>query len=740
MKQLIILIAIACCTTAAAQNDSIPKDSIQWQKQLDEVTVVHQKKLVKMETDKMTYKVSQDEDSKTATVLDMLRKVPMVTVDGQDNISVNGSSSFQIYVDGKPNPMISANASVVLKSMPATAVKDIEVVTNPGAKYDAEGAGGILNLIMNKQSGVSLDGYNGTIRAMASTTNTGLGAFLSGQKGKLSYSANANYSQMKPGTTKMETTRTADDGSTMLSNITSKTKIPFVMGSFSLGYELDPMSSVNASASVTSFQMKNNGYSLMNMAGGTYGSGFSYGYDMDMKSRRTSFSGSLDYQRFLNEERTSQVSITYLLSLSPTKTEQSNEPESNLQSAIDLTKQMDNEENTTQHILQADYTTPIGENQKLNAGLKLTSHHATTESTTNNIANMDYSHTNNILAGYAEYERTMGKFTAKGGLRYEQTWQDVEYKLGNGADFSKTYGNLVPSASLSYQASMTSNIGLTYNMRITRPGITYLNPYKDSSTPTALTYGNPDLTTETSNNIGLVYNFYTPKLMVSAKLNQNFHNDGIQQYSFFQNGVLHTTYGNIVESSETGLNVFANWLLHKNTRIFLNGGIAYNHMKSDELNASNHGWEGNAMVGLQQTLPLDLKLSTYLITSTKTYTLQGWTSSFNLLTASLTKSFFNDKLSVGVMATTGLTKGGKLSLETYSRGADFTNHSKISVPIQNVGINISYNFGNSKRQAKMHVSKVESDFIEQQSQGEMINSVGGGGQGQGQGQQQQMPY
>ena len=583
MKQLIILIAIACCTTAAAQNDSIPKDSIQWQKQLDEVTVVHQKKLVKMETDKMTYKVSQDEDSKTATVLDMLRKVPMVTVDGQDNISVNGSSSFQIYVDGKPNPMISANASVVLKSMPATAVKDIEVVTNPGAKYDAEGAGGILNLIMNKQSGVSLDGYNGTIRAMASTTNTGLGAFLSGQKGKLSYSANANYSQMKPGTTKMETTRTADDGSTMLSNITSKTKIPFVMGSFSLGYELDPMSSVNASASVTSFQMKNNGYSLMNMAGGTYGSGFSYGYDMDMKSRRTSFSGSLDYQRFLNEERTSQVSITYLLSLSPTKTEQSNEPESNLQSAIDLT-------------------------------------------------------------------------------------------------------------------------------------------------------------TETSNNIGLVYNFYTPKLMVSAKLNQNFHNDGIQQYSFFQNGVLHTTYGNIVESSETGLNVFANWLLHKNTRIFLNGGIAYNHMKSDELNASNHGWEGNAMVGLQQTLPLDLKLSTYLITSTKTYTLQGWTSSFNLLTASLTKSFFNDKLSVGVMATTGLTKGGKLSLETYSRGADFTNHSKISVPIQNVGINISYNFGNSKRQAKMHVSKVESDFIEQQSQGEMINSVGGGGQGQGQGQQQQMPY
>ena len=129
MRTLITIIAIACSIQLQAQNDSIANDSVTWEKQLDGVTVVHQKKLVKMETDKMTYKVSQDEDAKTATVLDMLRKVPMVTVDGQDNISVNGSSAFQVYVDGKPNPMMTANASVIFKAMPATAVKDIEVVT-----------------------------------------------------------------------------------------------------------------------------------------------------------------------------------------------------------------------------------------------------------------------------------------------------------------------------------------------------------------------------------------------------------------------------------------------------------------------------------------------------------------------------------------------------------------------------------------------------------------------------------
>ena len=135
-----------------AQTDSLGVDSVTWSKELDGVTVVHQKRLVKMEVDKMTYNVSEDEDSKSKTVLDMLRKVPMVTVDGEDNITVNGSSSFKILVDGMPNVLFSQNPSMVFKSMPATAVKSIEVITNPGAKYDAEGTGGILNIVMNKIS------------------------------------------------------------------------------------------------------------------------------------------------------------------------------------------------------------------------------------------------------------------------------------------------------------------------------------------------------------------------------------------------------------------------------------------------------------------------------------------------------------------------------------------------------------------------------------------------------------
>ena len=134
-------------------------------------SVTAQKILVKMDVDKITYKVADDVDSKTSTVLEMLRKVPMVSVDGQDNITVNGSSSFLVYVDGKPNPMISANPSQILKLMPASAVKDIEVITNPGARYDAEGVGGVLNLITgvsSEESRALFDGQYGNVTLQGS--------------------------------------------------------------------------------------------------------------------------------------------------------------------------------------------------------------------------------------------------------------------------------------------------------------------------------------------------------------------------------------------------------------------------------------------------------------------------------------------------------------------------------------------------------------------------------------------
>ena len=710
---------------------------------LQGVEIVAQKPLVKMEVDKMSYNVAEDDDAKASTVLDMLRKVPMVTVDGQDNITVNGSSSFKVYVDGKPNVMFSSNPSMIFKSMPATMVKSIEVVTNPGAKYDAEGAAGVLNIVLNKQAmggagAANMNSYNGTLRAAVATNGYGGGAFLSGQQGKLSYSANAIAQEMTPGTPKV-TSEMEQALFKQTSSSRTETHIPVVMGTLSLGYDIDSISTMSLTAQLTSMNMKNTGHTETSLTSyltpltSASSAVFFYGNDIDMKNRQTEFSGSLDYQRFFNRERTSWIALAYQLSYSPIHNEQRTDFAAVSGLPIDITDRFsDNHEKTLEHTFQTDYTTPLSATNTLNLGAKFILRRATSDASYyladiyNQAMSMDYEHKNRIGAAYAEYEGKWGSFGAKAGLRYEHTWQDVEYKLGNGQDFSTNYGNLVPSASLSYSLAPTSNLGLTYNMRISRPGITYLNPYVDRSNPTALTYGNSDLEVEKTHNVALVFNQYSAKLMLNLNLSHNFTDNAIEQYSFDDGTYLNTTYGNIAKRHQTALNGYVNWLMHKNTRLFVNGGVSYVDLRSDILGNKNSGWQANAMAGVQQTLPWNMTLGTYLISQSKTYTLQGWSSGMNLLIGMLSKTFFNDKLTLSLQGLTGLSDGGCLKMETMSRGKDFVNHQDISVPIYGVTFSVQYAFGNTKQQFQQQPrqTRIESDFIEQKSQGEMIQGAG----------------
>ena len=707
--------------------------------QLQGVEVVAQKPLVKMETDKMTYNVGDDVDSKSSTVLDMLRKVPMVTVDGQDNITVNGSSSFKVYVNGKPNMMFNSNPSQIFKAMPASMVKNIEVVTNPGAKYDAEGTGGVLNLIMAGQgdSQAQVNGMNGNIRMDVGNKRNGGSAFLSGQYGKFSFSFNAMLNQGKTKGTESETYRkNLNDGSTFLLRQKGDTRMLFGMTSLNMSYELDTMSTVSMSAGFRGFGMRNTGNPITTI-NNALGNTFSYSELSRSENKNRSFEGSLDYQRFLNKARTSSFSLIYQFNYDPTRNESSNIINENYNEDYTISDRFsDSREKTITHVVQSDYTTPLTENHKLNMGAKLTARNSSSDATMRYDDDLNSSfapliskhkHTDDVLAGYAEYEGKFGKLGTKAGLRYEHTWQKVEFKTGNGEDFHKDYGNLVPTASVSWQMLPFANIGLTYNMRISRPGISNLNPYVDRSSPSALTYGNPDLNAEKSHQIGIVANMYTPKFMTNINIRQNMTNNGISQYSFYdENGLLNTTYGNIMKQRSTTMSIWASLMLSKDTRIFMNAGGGYFHMEERgniEGGSRNHGWQGNLMTGLQQTLPWNLKLGTFFITNSKKYTLQGWSSGFNMVMGSLTKSFLNDKLNVGIQGVTGLRKGGKFYFDNYSSGKDFENRQTVHVPVASVQMSITWNFGNSKVKAKTKATHVEDDSVNQTNSMEQMGNM-----------------
>ena len=711
-------------------------------KQLQGVEVVAQKPLVKMETDKMTYDVQADNDAKSNTVLDMLRKVPMVTVDGQDNITVNGQSSFKVYVDGKPNIMFSSNPSQIFKSMPASAVKNIEVITNPGAKYDAEGVGGVLNIVMNHADGqgkINMNGFNGNISVTASNMGWRSSAFLSGQQGKLTYSANVMFNQGKSNGTETEMTRTASDGSQMKYYQKGNTHMNFTMAEFSLGYELDSMSNIGASLGFTGFTMKNDGHPTTTFIGGAYGStGFSYGNEMTMENINKSFNGSIDYQRFFNKERTSSLTLSYLFSTSPAENNNRRTYDP-LPTGIPLTlSDLYSHADTrgTEHTAQADFTTPVGKGQTLSTGLKYISRRNMSDSKFYDIIggnevynatnSVNYTNTQNILAEYAEYTATMGKLGAKAGLRYEYTWEKVENEQNPSANFKKNYGNLVPSASFTYNIGAAVNVGVNYNMRISRPGISFLNPYIDRSTPTVLTYGNPNLDVEESHKVNLVFNAFTPKFMINLTLGEAFANNQIEQYSFMDaNGILNTTYGNIVRSRWTNFNTFINYSLTPNTRIFLNGGFDYGDMRSDKLSQKKYAWQATAFIGLQQTLPWNVKMSIYTGGMTKRHTLQGYGNGFSMINIALAKDFFNEKLNVSLNYFTPFS--GKIRQDQYSAGADFTQRTNMVISVQQVGLTLTWHFGNTKRQFQTNRTKISNDFQEKKND----SQVGGVGTGIG---------
>ena len=489
-------------------------------------TVVAQENLVQMDVDKMTYKVADDVDAKTSTVLDMLRKVPMVTVDGQDNISVNGSSNFQVLVDGKPNPMLSANASDIFKVMPASAVKKIDVITNPGVKYDAEGVGGVLNITTNKEvtGGASAaDGQYGTVRLQGGTRGFGGGVFYNAQQGKWSFGVNANANNRNsPGTvTDDERIQQTAAGNTVTSNHSeTKLKTPMAMINLNAGYELDSLNTFSATVGYMRFGMGYDGLSTMNMLMPD-GSSFGYQGNTYQKNNRNSITATFDWSHNWANNPERMLVISYQFSGSPSINNSTNSYGGAVIPGFDLTdRKTTGGSNSLNNILQADFSTPIGGRSTLNAGLKFQNRHNSSNQTNflwngtdfieTAVGSMDYHFKNNIGAAYLEYEGKFGSFGLKAGMRYEHTWQDVSYLKGEGEDFSLNYGNLVPTASIQYSINRTQNIGLSYNMRISRPGITYLNPYVDITNPFAISYGNTNLKTESTHNINLVYNIYTP--------------------------------------------------------------------------------------------------------------------------------------------------------------------------------------------------------------------------------------
>mgnify|MGYP000850836961 FL=1 len=723
--------------------------------ELGQVEVVAQKPLVKADIDKIEYNVQDDPDSKSNSVLEMLRKVPLVTVDGEDNIKVNGSSSFKVYVNGKPNNMMSNNPTEVLKSMPANSIKHIEVITNPGPKYDAEGVGGILNIVT---VGSGLEGYTATFSGNVSNMGAGGGLFGTVKSGKLTVSARYNYNYNdRPRSYSGGNRRTVGDVTEGSSDLdydgSSKGHGNFQSGSMEASYEIDTLRLVSMSFGL--WGGGNNSTSINNTlatAPGTSNELYRYVSDGRSKSSWYSIDGGVDYQRMFHV-KDRMFTLSYKINTSP-QTSDSYSTYNDMHAATDwedFLKRLydlnnDGSQNTTEHTFQADYTTPIGKIHTLEAGAKYILRDNSSEDdryerqigTTGDYVldeehSSHYKHQNDILAAYMGYGLRVKKISGRLGVRYEHTKQEVKYLLGRGDDFNKNFDDVVPSASIGYKLTDMSNLRFGYNMRIYRPGIWYLNPYLNDSNPTNISQGNSHLDSEKSHSFNLSYSNFTQKFNINLSARYSFTNNSIEQVTEqvkdteiegLQNPtgkeVLYSTYQNIGKSRNASLSGYVNWNATSNTRIYANLYGNYTYMEGAN-GLKNDGWNLFVYGGAQQSLPHDWRISLNIYGQTPWIMLQGKGSSFFDYGLSVNKSFLNKRLTLSAFASNFFKK--YTSPTSSIEGVGFTQDSWNRYTRQRFGVSVSYRIGELKASVKKAARTISNDDVK-----------GGGGEGGGGGE------
>ena len=723
--------------------------------ELGQVEVVAQKPLVKADIDKIEYNVQDDPDSKSNSVLEMLRKVPLVTVDGEDNIKVNGSSSFKVYVNGKPNNMMSNNPTEVLKSMPANSIKHIEVITNPGPKYDAEGVGGILNIVT---VGSGLEGYTATFSGNVSNMGAGGGLFGTVKSGKLTVSARYNYNYNdRPRSYSGGNRRTVGDVTEGSSDLdydgSSKGHGNFQSGSMEASYEIDTLRLVSMSFGL--WGGGNNSTSINNTlatAPGTSNELYRYVSDGRSKSSWYSIDGGVDYQRMFHV-KDRMFTLSYKINTSP-QTSDSYSTYNDMHAATDwedFLKRLydlnnDGSQNTTEHTFQADYTTPIGKIHTLEAGAKYILRDNSSEDdryerqigTTGDYVldeehSSHYKHQNDILAAYMGYGLRVKKISGRLGVRYEHTKQEVKYLLGRGDDFNKNFDDVVPSASIGYKLTDMSNLRFGYNMRIYRPGIWYLNPYLNDSNPTNISQGNSHLDSEKSHSFNLSYSNFTQKFNINLSARYSFTNNSIEQVTEqvkdteiegLQNPtgkeVLYSTYQNIGKSRNASLSGYVNWNATSNTRIYANLYGNYTYMEGAN-GLKNDGWNLFAYGGAQQSLPHDWRISLNIYGQTPWIMLQGKGSSFFDYGLSVNKSFLNKRLTLSAFASNFFKK--YTSPTSSIEGVGFTQDSWNRYTRQRFGVSVSYRIGELKASVKKAARTISNDDVKS-----------GGGEGGGGGE------
>ena len=716
-KTLLSIVVCFTMTTLYAQKTE-PADTLKGQT-LDEVVVAQRRKLIKNDIDKLTYDVQHDKTAQTKTTLEILKKIPLVTVDGQENIRVQGSTSFKVYRNGHPDPSLSGqNLKDILKAIPASTIKRIEVITDPGAKYDAEGTTAILNIVM--MSNTKLQGISGNVNSDVDTHGSvRLGTYLTTKVGKLTTTVNYNYmnqSRKQTENYREEVYNYVKTGEQKHEYGTNSTAATIHFGNISASYEIDSLNLLTASTNFFGYKADANTQSTNERW--DKNSQLIYKFDNNMTTpgySHLNIGGRLDYQHKTHLDG-EILTLSYMLAATRPHTIFRQTYSNMVNFPVSYTSYDQNtRERFTEHTFQIDYVRPFGKYHKIESGTKyiLRNNNSTSlmdyQGTTPDMESK-FKHNAQVAAAYLSYIFTAGKWAARAGLRYEFTRMKASYPDGSNADYHANLNDWVPSASLQYKISDGQTLKFSYNTSINRPGIGYLNPAV-ISTPTAVSFGNANLGSSRNQKLQLEYMLVTSKLTLQLSPYYSYTNNGIANIIYEQNRKDVSTYQNVLKSKVFGISSYTEWTPFTGTSFTLNASMRYARITLPTPYIKNSGCGGGIYFDWEQKVPWKLTLTTsiggeYGNRVYDPYAIEGHWFYYDF---TLTRRFFKDKLTVSISAESPFIKERSSTYRIVQ--GDYTGYERAVMKPQCFKIGLSWKFGKLRASVKKAARSIENDDL-----------------------------
>jgi len=590
---------------------------------LKEVVVTSQRPMIEQSDDKIVFNVSDDPTAKSETAIEILRRTPFVTVDGDDNIKVNGKSNFKVLLNGRETSMFARNIKEALRGFPGALTSKIEVITSPSAKYDAEGVGGIINIITKKR----VAGYNGTLSSFNRTSDKLSNYAINGNaklgKFGLSVFLNAGYSdpvaQYNVNTT-IPTVPTAYSQRTLEGNQYTSSNWSF--GNAELSWELDTLNTISLYTNIDSWSNKTVSDQTITTDFVSDPSTISL-YHLDNNSNNPGINVGSDYIKHFKKNKEREFSLRFLGEFGKNDSKLNSYQDN---PGTDRYLINDSYAKNDQYTIQADNSIPLKKKGKIEGGVKAILRRANSnfqslekydEGSDYKVdpTNTDYfKYMQNVLSFYSMYSLRLKKSSFRIGVRVEYTDVNGDFTSAN-TKVKQDYANFLPNIQFTNRISPITTLVFGYTKRLQRPYIWDLNPFVNNNDSLNISYGNPNLGPQTIHALSGQVRFAKGNTFAGINLEGSYSNNKILQYSFFdpQTGVTSTTSLNIGEEFQSSLNLDFNTKITQKWYLYVNGSLRYSTVTNNtNRSQSNSGFGCNFNLFTSYKFSEKFTISSYL--------------------------------------------------------------------------------------------------------------------------------